>query len=232
MKQIDICIPTWERYELTLESFSDVYDDERIANIIIVDDCSSIEIFNKLKSICDCLPKVSLYRNVTNQDCYSNKMIAASYAKSSYIVIFDSDNKLNKEYIDKIYNEEWYEKRILAPVFARPTFDYRQFSNMVISKENARFILDEPMFTTALNTMNFFINKERYLETFDRNFNPVTADSIYINYLWLKNGGEIKFVDGMEYDHLVHQQSHYINNVAHTPSGLNEILIENIRNLR
>lgn len=232
MKQIDICIPTYERYELTLESFSDVYDDDRIANIIIVDDCSSLEVFNQLKQICDCLPKVSLFRNIQNQDCYFNKMVSVSYAISDYVIILDSDNKIDKSYIDKIYSEEWYEKRILAPVFAKPTFNYRQFRNMVIGKENVRFVIDEPMFSTALNTMNFFINKEKYLETFDRNFNPVTADSIYFNYLWLKNGGEIKFVDGLEYEHKVHEGSHYINNVSRTPNGLNEILVENIRNLK
>jgi glycosyltransferase involved in cell wall biosynthesis len=232
VKQIDICIPSWERYELTLESFSDVYEDERIANIIIVDDCSNLELFNKLKSVCDCLTKVKLYRNINNQDCYTNKMVSVSYAQNEYVILFDSDNRLNKQYIDKIYEEEWFEKRILAPVFARPTFDYRQFGDKVINKENVRFIIDEPMFTTSLNTMNYFINKKRYLETFDKDFNPITADSIYINYIWLKNGGEIKFVKGMEYDHLVHEQSHYVNNISRTPNNLNEIIVENIRNLK
>jgi len=40
MREICICIPTWNRVEMTLNSFSKVYDDERIKNLIIVDEAS------------------------------------------------------------------------------------------------------------------------------------------------------------------------------------------------
>lgn len=231
MRKLSICIPSWERVDMTIESFLDVMSDNRVNDICIVDDASSLEVFNELKSICDFLPKVSLYRNLSNQQCYQNKMISASYAKSDFIILLDSDNVIGVDYLDAIFEQDWDEKTILAPVFARPTFDYRAFSGLLIDKENVEQYIDKPMFQTALNTMNYFINKEEYLHTFDPNFNPVTADSIYINYLWLKNGGKIKFVKGMEYNHLVHSQSHYINNIAKTPNGLNEEIVEKIRNL-
>ena len=75
-RRISICIPTFQRVDMTLDSFKEVYDDERVSEIIIVDDASDISVFEELKSICDVLPKVKLYRNLTNQDCYFNKATA------------------------------------------------------------------------------------------------------------------------------------------------------------
>ncbi|MEY4331490.1 MAG: hypothetical protein RLZZ196_228, partial [Bacteroidota bacterium] len=37
MQQISICIPTWNRVEMTLNSFKKVYNDARIDTIVIVD---------------------------------------------------------------------------------------------------------------------------------------------------------------------------------------------------
>ena len=231
MRKLSICIPTFNRVDMTIESFLDVMSDERIESIVVVDDASDLDAFNELKSICDFLPKVSLFRNLTNQNCYANKMIAASYAKSDYIILLDSDNIIQTDYLDAIFEQDWNEDTILAPVFARTMFDYRAFSGLLIDKENVVQYIDKPMFQTALNTANYFIHKESYLHTFDPNFNPVTADSIYINYLWLKNKGKIKFVEGMEYEHKIHNGSHYINNVHRTPNGLNEEIVQKIRNL-
>lgn len=41
---------------MTIESFYDVYEDERISEIIIVDDASDIEIYEDLKSMTDAFP--------------------------------------------------------------------------------------------------------------------------------------------------------------------------------
>ena len=44
---IRICIPTWNRVEMTLNSFKKVYDDARIDTIVIVDDVETIIIEDK-----------------------------------------------------------------------------------------------------------------------------------------------------------------------------------------
>ena len=223
MKKISIAIPSWNRYEMTLESFASVMDDERIEEIIISDDASDIDLYYTLKAAVSSMPKVKIFRNKENQDCYKNKCIAASLCKSEFITLFDSDNQLNKEYLDAIYNEEWDEKTIFAPSFARPTFDYRAFSGLTITKENVNEYFDKPMFSTMLNTMNFFINRKQYLDIWDGEVNPVTADSIYFNYCWLAAGNKIKVVEGMEYEHLVHSGSHYVNNVSRTGNFYEEV---------
>ena len=103
MQQISICIPTWNRVEMTLNSFKKVYNDARIDTIVIVDDASDIDVYTRLKEECDKLSKVKLYRNVTNQDCYANKFVAVSYSPTDYCILLDSDNQIDETYIDKIY---------------------------------------------------------------------------------------------------------------------------------
>jgi glycosyltransferase involved in cell wall biosynthesis len=223
MKTISIAIPTYNRYELTLESFADVIDDPRIEEIILSDDASDLDLFYTLKAAVSTMPKVKLYRNITNQDCNRNKMTAICLCKSDYVVIFDSDNRLNTEYLDAIYNEDWDEKVIFAPSFARETFDYRAFSGLTVTKENINEYFDKPFFSTMCNTMNFFVNRNEFLNTFDYETDPVTADSIYFNYLWLAKGNKIKVVEGMEYFHRVHAGSHYVNNNHRTGNFYSEV---------
>jgi len=231
MRTISICIPTWNRCEMTLNAFNEVYSDKRINEIVIVDDCSDIEIYEELKSICDLLPKVKLHRNEVNLDCYKNKKQAITYAKNEYVLIIDSDNQVNTSFIDKIFEQEWSEDTILAPSYAMPTFDYRPYSGITLTRNNIAQYIDKPMLQTLLNTANYFVNKNTYLECFDETIDPVTSDSIFMNYNLLQEGNKIKVVEGLEYLHLVHSGSHYVNNVKRTPENFNEILLDKLRNL-
>lgn len=230
MREICICIPTWNRVEMTLNSFSKVYDDERIKNIIIVDDASDLNVYKDLKEKCDKLEKVKLYRNLTNRDCYANKYVAISLSTTDYCIILDSDNQIDTTYIDKIYEQEWAKDMVLAPDWAEPMFNYTEYSNLIISKENLSKYIDKPMFETCLNCMNYFVNKDAYCDVWDATIDPVTSDSLFQNYNWLMSGKFIHIVDGLRYSHLVHNQSHYINNVQRT-GDFREKLLEKIKEL-
>lgn len=230
MRTLSICIPTWNRVEMTLNSFKDVYNDDRVEAIIIVDDASDEDIYNKLKEECDKLSKVKLYRNLTNRDCYANKYVSISLSPTDYCIILDSDNQIDTSYLDKIFEQEWAEDMILAPDWAKPTFNYTEYSNLIISKDNLKEYIDKPMFETCLNCMNYFVNKDAYCDVWDATTDPVTSDSLFQNYNWLMSGKYIHIVHGLGYNHLVHNQSHYINNVQRT-GDFREILIEKIRKL-
>lgn len=230
MRQLNICIPTWNRVEMTLQSFEKVYDDDRIKNIIIVDDASDLKYYSELKKHCDTLKKVKLYRNLTNRDCYANKYVATTLSTTDFCILLDSDNQIDRSYIDKVYETEWHDDLILAPEFARPNFDYTAYAELVITKDNIKEYIDKPMFETALNTMNYFVNAKKYGEIWDATVDPVTSDSLYQNYNWIMAGNKIKIVSGLQYNHLVHKESHYINNVQRT-GDFREKLIEKIRSI-
>lgn len=221
---ISICITTYQRTELLFESFRQVINDDRISEIVIVDDASTDEVYNTVAWYCKDIPKVKLHRNGHNIGCYRNKAKAVSLASKNWVIIFDSDNIISTEYIDAIFVNRSYPKTINQPVFARPHFDFRKFSGLAITKENVHQYAGDPTFTTALNAMNYFVNRDEFLRVWEDRSEPWTADSILQNYNWLKAGNEIHFCPGMEYEHKIHDGSHYKEHHRKTGNLYNEIV--------
>lgn len=232
MQRISICIPNYNRSDLLLESFINVYGDERIAEIIISDDHSDIEIYKSLEELFVEMPKVRMERNGKNIDCYANKRRAVSMAKTEFVILFDSDNILKKDYIDKVYEYKWKDDKIITPSFAKPHFDFTAFEGTVVSRENVAKYLEMPMFETMLNAANFFVNRDRYLLVWDDSVDPVTSDSIFFCYNWLKSGNDIFIAPGLHYEHRVHPGSHYKNNVSRTPVGFHQSILSKLKQLK
>lgn len=221
-RKISLCIPTYNRYELLIDSFVNVLADERIDEIILSDDVSDLAIYEKVQKFVSGISKIKLYRNEENQDCYRNKMTSLTYAKNQYCILLDSDNKIGQDYIDKIYEiENWDNHVAYLPCWAMPHFDYRKYEGRTITKENATASMNDPTFTTMLNTANFFVNKDFYIKSWDGSVNPHTADSIFMNYQLLKNGGKLYVVPGLTYlhrvdDHSDEESGHYQKNCHKT----------------
>lgn len=231
-RKISLCITTWERFELTLNSFADIVYDDRVQEIVVVDDLSSMEIYNKLKMACGFCKKIKLYRNDKNLGCYLNKRQAVKMATNDYVVLFDSDNIFSKSYLDKIYEYQWEENTIFAPDFASPNFSYQEFGGVIVDKSNVAEYMPKPMFSTALNTCNLFVNRMEYLEVFDDSIDPIVCDSIYFAYCWLSSGNKIHILKNLSYQHLVHSESHYKKFVHTTPTDLLPTIENNLRLLK
>jgi glycosyltransferase involved in cell wall biosynthesis len=231
-RKISICLTSYQRYQQTLEAFAQVVNDERVSEIILVDDCSDIEIYKKLELAVSFCPKVQLYRNSINLDCYANKAMSVGLATNEWVVIFDSDNVLTTDYLDKIYAiKHWNKWTVYQPAWAKPHFDFRKFEGNTITKENVALYFDMPMFSTMCNAMNYFVNRNMFLEVRQSDFEPHTADSILQNYNHLKNGGEIFVVPELFYEHKIHDGSHYKLNV-HKTGDLYQKIENQMRQLR
>lgn len=231
---LSIAIPTFNRAEMTIEAFYDVYNDERVFEIVISDDASDSVIFQYLKSMTDYLSKVKLFRNYVNVDCYKNKKRAIEYCDNTTdgCILLDSDNIINKDYIDKLYEiPEWDINTIYTPSFAMPQFDFRAYEGLVVTKENVADYIDKPMFEVMLNAANYFVNPFMYLEVFDDTVTPVTSDSIFQCYNWVNEGKSIYVVPGLQYKHRVHPGSHYQNNKMRTPLGFHESILNKLRQM-
>jgi len=224
MRTISICIPSYNRLELTLKSFEKVKNDNRVGEIIIVDDCSTDDSFEYLKIALKYESKVKLFRNDVNLNCYLNKIKCIGLAKNDWVIILDSDNEIGIDYLDALCSvKEWDDKTIYAPVFARETFDYRAFTGLTIDRASVANYMDKPMFSTALNTSNYFLNKVEFLKHIDTSINPNTAEAIFTNLNWFVAGNKIYFLEGLEYQHKVHAQSHYVLNNHLTGNFYNEV---------
>lgn len=219
MNKISLCITNYNRLAYLFKSFEQVLDDERISEIIIVDDHSDKEIYAAIEERVKYMPKVRLFRNEKNISVYDNKKEAVSKADNEYCIIFDSDNVIGIDYIDKIYSIiEWNPKIILAPDFAKPAFDYRQYSGVTFRKSNVAKYAMRGAFPCLINTMNYFVHRDSYVSIWQPKDNIKGADTIYMNYLWLLAGNEIHVLKGLQYFHRINdydKQEHGSNYVKH-----------------
>lgn len=233
-EQIALAIPTWNRFEMVQRAVQHVIEDPRIGEIVISDDASMDGSFEKLLGWGIGRSRVNLriHRNDQNLDCYANKAQVLRHAKANWAILFDSDNILPTSYLDCLLAlPEWYPDIAYLPVFAKPHFDYRQFANQTIDRTNVAQFMDNPTFRCALNTANFFVHRQTYLDAWDPTVDPHTVDSMYMNYRLLEAGKRLYFVPGMEYEHEVHAGSHYKLN--HQKTGTFAAVVENkLRALR
>lgn len=228
---ISLCVTNFNREILLFQAIEQVLDDDRVSEIIISDDCSEYELYKRVVEHYKPFEKVKVSRNDTNIDCYRNKRKAVSLAKNEWVIVWDSDNIMTKAYIDMLYELKWYKEFVCQPSFAKPHFDFRNVIGSY-NKSNVYKHVDKGNFATMLNAMNYFVNRDEYLKVWDGSVDPVTSDSIFQNYNWLKSGNSIYVVPGLEYEHTVHNGSHYQQNNRRTPKGFHEGIIRKLKALR
>lgn len=206
---LSLCLTNYNRYDMLIESFQHVYDDPRVTEIVISDDCSDIKIYRKLQAYCEDKPKIKLLRNERNLGMSLNKKQAIENASNDMCILFDSDNVLKRDYIDSVllHTHHFAEHVILCPSFAKPTFDYRKYSNKYIQAPLKE--VDDTL-NMLLNTCNYVVHRHWYLKVYEHNPTIKASDTIHFNYLHLKAGGIFWVIPGLEYFHRVHQGSGFL----------------------
>lgn len=230
-RKVGLAITHYNRFSFLLECLYHVRKDPRIAEITIVDDASNDGSWELLLEKFGDNPRYRLFRNNVNLDCYRNKAQAVTHAVSDWIILFDSDNTLLPSYLDTLFSLEWVDGRAYCPDFAQPHFDYTAFSGVVVDASNVGHFMHQRSFITALNTANYFFQKKEYLRVWDCNVDPITADSLFQNYNWLRQGNSLQIVKGLQYPHRVHANSHYKLNQHRTDRRFVRNLENKIRQL-
>lgn len=237
-RKISICLTNYNRFDMLIESYKNVLGDQRISEIIIIDDASDVTTQKYLKSFFWTDNQnslgIKLSINTKNLGCYRNKREAISKASNEFVIIFDSDNILNTDYIDAVFAQEWDRYTLFAPEFAKPHFDYRSFSGETITKENVSKFVERKHFTALINTMNYFVNRDEYLRVWEDRDEPWTADTALQNYNWLKQGNAIHVLPGLQYEHRIEHtehKSHYQEHNKKTGNQFN-VIMDKMRALR
>lgn len=219
---ISLCITTYNRYEMLMESFAQVLNDDRISEIVIVDDCSDIEYYDKIAAATVDMCKVRLHRNPENLGMSLNKRRAVELAKQEWVILFDSDNVIGPDYLEAI-PDDLKPSFIYCPSFARPQFDYRHFAGFYIDRDNASIFLRKHMAEPVLNTCNYLVNRAEYMKVYEHNPEMKGTDTIWFNYLWLRAGNSFYVVPGLEYFHRVHDGSGFMQDVQYNMKKAKEI---------
>ena len=242
--KISLCIPNYERIEILIDSFINVLNDDRISEIVIMDDNSSN--FETLKKTIDELSndKIKLYKQDVNLGTFFNKLECVKKAENEYLILLDSDNMIDVSYIDKIYQLEWSINKLISPEKLihhehnmwneRGIFiQYTKFNGVRINKSFCKnyFLTGGDLLDVLLNTGNFFVNKDSYIKAFEKNtFNREVdiCDVGFFNYLFLSidENNYIEVCPDLEYIHRVHHGSYYMNNSSKSRSQID--ILKNI----
>jgi glycosyltransferase involved in cell wall biosynthesis len=221
---LSLCICSYNRPEMLLESFASVINDNRIEDVEILDDESEIENYNKIFSSVIDMSKVHLYRNAVNLGMAATKRKVLSFAKNDHAILFDDDNILDKDYVDNFERLGMYSDNIIfMPSLAAPEFDYSHFEGVIINKSNIDWVLNQPRGDALMNTCNYIVPKYRYLEVYEDNPDVGCADTCWFNYLWLKRGYSFYVVPGMTYTHRLHPGSGFMQNLTANMKKIDEI---------
>ena len=223
---ISLAITTYNRCGLTIKSFEQVVNNDLVGEIVIVDDCSNMRMYNRL-CVLTGNNKVKIYRNSETLGAYLNKREVISRCTYDWVILFDSDNIIKNNYIliaDKLSKEAdvIYIPELSYKENCEISIDNREFTE-TISKKNVRF---DPKFLMLLNNGNWLVNRKRYLEVYDNTDGDpgcYAADSIYISYLWLKAGNRIKTIPA-NYIHRIHAGSYWNNNAEVSEVFLSELI--------
>lgn len=216
---LSLALTTYNRFQFTIESFSQVLDDPRIDDIIILDDCSTDGSYEKLVKHFKGVEKVRVMRQAKNRGMSLNKRDAISYARNEWVIIFDSDNIIGKSYIESIFTKHRLSGLnshiIYIPEFAKPQFDYRKYSGRFINPSNVTDILNDPMGNCCMNTCNYLVHRDEYLKIYEPNKTMKGTDTIWFAFIWLRSNNAFYVVPDMQYFHRVHPGSGFMQDVGY-----------------
>jgi hypothetical protein len=245
-----LCIPTINRFDKFLSKYIPKYLDNKLISEIIIVDENGKDV-EKIKQLFPNIEKLKLYVNDKIHGPFLNKLKAGSLATNEWIALIDSDNFADenyfikaKEYLDK--NNINDKNVILAPCKAKPNFNYSHLASFIYKKGHFKNNLfnekkeRNSCYTNSevlMNTGNYIINKyliEKLDLSNEKNniLQSSSCDVIYLNTLLFEQLDlNLHVVDGMEYDHVVHDGSIY-KKTSHIYKNFNKIIHKRYNNLK
>ena len=215
--QFSLVITTYNRFDTFLkENIIKYLENPYISEIIISDDCSND--YEKLINYFFNDPKIKIIKQPKNIGALRNKISACTYATNNWICLMDSDNFADINYFEALItcwnSHEPNETIIYCASKALPTFDFTQYNNEILDKNNFN-----TMNECLLNDGNHVFHKNilvYLLPILDNDINPYAVDVKFMIYNWFKNDVKIKVVPDMTYYHAMHNESLYIQNASNS----------------
>ena len=227
MKNISLVIPFYNTSRYFLEAIKYSLEDDFVSEIVVNDDASSEDEWKKLNDIVNDLDsdKIKLFRNENNLGGFRNKYNAVKNSTGEWIYLLDSDNHPYDTTLDIIQSIEnpdsnicYSPQTLLLHQEDTPTpYDSKtyNFKYNLIGIDDAQDAIFKKtyLFDWFLNTGNFVVNREKYLERLLNGYNnmkePVYACSVAFSYHWMRNNGFYKIVPNMKYYHRTRKDSYW-----------------------
>lgn len=243
-RTISVCIPHYNNSMFMPETLSYLLTDDRICEIVIVDDNSKD--VSELKNYLNNIPttKIKIFYNQKNLGCYHNKIITVRMSTSEWCILLDSDNFIDKHYVDTLFDiVSWDNNTIYAPECSStfpgsqaPNLDYSIYSDMWITKNHFISNFSALKFQCLINACNYFLPKDAFLNAVkdgekknDRSLIDC-LDSAVLFVSWLCHNGKVKVVPNLKYKHRLHPSSNYMRGISrHYEGYVKNLLLHSIK---
>ena len=198
----------------------------------ISDDCSTDDTWDIIKQYKD--PRINAWRNEHNLGAFKNKYLAVSKSTNEWVYLLDSDNYFFENSLDAIKNISPQRGRYYSPSQLHLVDDgldsslngrvvKYDFGTVDANKAKSLLIEDNQDFHWLINTGNFFVHRDDYIQSMkpvfeDPNYPYFEADAIVFCYNWLKSGNSIEVVDDLWYNHTLRSNS-YSHSVGNRNTG-------------
>ena len=216
---ISVAIPTMKR-RLFLRELLPIYlDRPEVAEVVICDETGE-DVDEILKSSYGNNPKLKLHKNEKRLGIYENKRKVLGLASSVWIALFDSDNIFGDEWFDCISSASLDSNTIYASADFK-TVDIRNgivnnpckhFSGMTLDAGSWNSMFSKKGWNYLLNDGNWLLPKGviTTLPEETKSSTLLAADAIYMLRCFIKGGYSIHYLKNLEYTHLVHDGSSWI----------------------
>lgn len=224
-KMISVAIPTMKRWLFLRELLPIYLDRPEVAEVVICDETGE-DVDEILKSSYGNNPKLKLHKNERRLGIYENKrkVLGLVSEKADWVALFDSDNIFGDEWFDCISLASLDSKTIYASADFK-TVDIRngivnrpctQFSGMTIDSGSWNSMFSKRGWNFLLNDGNWLLPKGVMvtLPEETKSENLLAADAIYMLRCFIKGGYSIHYLKGLEYTHLVHDGSSWLQTAA------------------
>ena len=194
-----------------------------MSEIIICDETGE-DVDEILKSSFGNNSKLKLHKNKKRLGIYENKRKVLSLASSSWVALFDSDNIFGDDWFAHISSLTLHPNTIYASADFK-TVDIRsgsvsrpctQFSGLTIDASSWNSMFGQRGWNFLLNDGNWLVPRGviATLPAETKSDTLLAADAIYMLRCFIQGGYSIHYSKGLEYTHLVHDGSSWIQTAA------------------
>lgn len=217
-RQISVAIPHHNRGERIHRPLRNILNDDRVSEILIVDDASASEDYEALvRNVRDLDKnnKVRILRHEQNLGAMGNKLACVQNASSEWLILLDSDNTIFRNYLDAVFSLPIWDPSIFyCPCWAFPYFRFQPLLGEQLDFQRVAELCRDTTLRKIflLNDGNYLVNREAYLT----NFAPLAelrhdvADVMVATYLWLSNGNRLEVIPDAHYVHRIDASSFWM----------------------
>lgn len=164
--------------------------------------------------------KLRLYKNERRLGIYENKKKCLSLATNPWVAVLDSDNIFGDEWFEVVRTLDFSNERRM---FASADFksvniktgvrrqQCKSFSGLILDSKSWNTTLTRPKWNFLLNDGNWIVPRSVVDCLPDvKSESLEAADAIFMLRCFIKAGYSIYYVPGLEYTHLVHPGSSWL----------------------